>query len=290
MSKYTMAQIVALTGINAHTLRKWESRYTLIDPERTDSNIRYYSDKQLKKLLNVSLLAKNGFKISKIDKMSESEIHTAIANNISVENYELEINALLQATLDMDEKAFDNILKEQILKRGLLTTTLEIIYPFLHQVGVLWGLDKVMPAQEHLVSNLIKKKMLATIDLLPYPNQDAPSIVMFLIEGEYHELGLLLAYYLARELGWKVYYLGQNVPVTNIKQVVENVKPDAMLTMFINPIDKSSFNEVNNLISSSKTELCVSGTEENINKINGANQVTTLLSPTDFIDFLKKKN
>ena len=71
MSVYTMAQIVALTGVKAHTLRKWETRYNFLEPERTDTNIRYYSDKQLKKLMNIGILTRNGYRISKIDKMSD---------------------------------------------------------------------------------------------------------------------------------------------------------------------------------------------------------------------------
>lgn len=290
MSRYTMAQIVTLTGINAHTLRKWETRYNIIEPERTDTNIRYYSDSQLKKLLNISLLTKNGFRISKIDKMSETEIHEAVTSQITDENFEVEINALIASMLDMDEASFDRVVKEQIVKRGLLVTTVEIIYPFLNQVGLLWGVDKVMPAQEHFISSLIKKRFFASIDQLPYPKDNAPSILMFLTEYEHHEMGLLLAYYIAREMGWKVYYLGQNVPVINIKQVVNDLKPNAMLTMFVTPIHKTILPKIDDLSSYSDIPLCVSGNPENLEEIIRDERVAYLPRPEDFIEFLKKKN
>ncbi|GGH41255.1 MerR family transcriptional regulator [Mangrovimonas yunxiaonensis] len=289
MSKYTMAQVVTLTGINAHTLRKWETRYSLIEPERTDTNIRYYSGSLLKKLLNISLLTKSGYRISKIDKMSEDEIHKAVTNQISNETHEVEINALISSMLDMNEQAFDNVLKTQIINKGLLTTVLEIVYPFLNRVGVLWSVDKVMPFQEHFVSNLIKKKIFTEIDLLPYPSKGAPSVVMFLIEDEYHEIGLLLAYYLARKLGWKVYYLGQNVPLENISQIIQDVVPDIMLTMVITPIQKVTFEKINAFCSSSNVPLYISGNVENIEDDINEEQVVYLKSPRDFIECLKEK-
>ena len=290
MSKYTMAQIVALTGINAHTLRKWETRYNIIDPDRTQTNIRFYSATQLKKLLNISLLMRNGYKISSIDKMSESEIHEAVEKFIPNGDFQAEINALIEAMIDMDEKTFDLTLKEQILKNGLLTTILKIVYPFLNQVGVLWGMDKVMPAQEHLISNLIRRKMLSAIDLLPYPRENTSSIVMFLTEDENHELGLLLAYYLARELGWKVYYLGQNVPLEDLKLVADEFKPNALFTMFVTPITKSLLNQLKDLCSYSNVRLYFSGNPAGFDELIENNKIKYLSSPNEFIDFLKQNS
>ncbi len=288
MSRYTMNQIVALTGVKAHTLRKWESRYSFLEPERTDTNIRYYSDSQLKKLLNISVLTRHGYRISKIDKMSDEEIFNTITNNLPDSNKDDEVSALIISMLDLDEVLFDSILKTQIIKKGLLATTVELIYPFLNQVGVLWGFDKVMPAQEHFVSNLIKKKIFSAIDLLPYPKKGASSIVMFLPENEYHEIGLLLAYYIARELGWKVYYLGQNVPIQNIKPILNVTNPKAMLTMFVTPILNSVESTINDILIQGNVPLFVSGNIINIEDVVKKEQVIHLYSPDDFIKYLKE--
>ncbi|WP_055443719.1 MerR family transcriptional regulator [Lacinutrix himadriensis] len=289
MSKYTMAQIVTLTGIKAHTLRKWETRYNFLNPERTDTNIRYYSDLQLKKLLNIGVLTRNGYRISKIDKMSDTEIHQTISDKFISGNYEDEISALVVSMLDMDEVAFNEILRTQIVKKGLLATTTELIYPFLNQVGVLWGINKVMPAQEHFISNLIKKKMFAAIDLLAYPHKDAPSILMFLTEGEHHEIGLLLAYYIAREMGWKVYYLGQNVPTENIKQVIEEVGPKLILSMFVTPTEESVSGKIETILAQGDIPLLVSGNPTILEDISQDKRVEYLSHPDELIQILKNK-
>ncbi len=288
MSVYTMAQIVALTGVKAHTLRKWETRYNFLEPERTDTNIRYYSDKQLKKLMNIGILTRNGYRISKIDKMSDEEIHKHIATTLIESSEEDDISALIISALEMDEVTFDSILKEQIVKRGLLQTTTQIIYPFLNQIGVLWGINKVMPAQEHFVSNLIKKKMFAAIDALPYPKENAPVIMMFLTENEHHEIGLLLAYYMARDLGWKVYYLGQNVPTENIQQVIDIVKPNAMLSMFITPTQESVKTKLDAILEQTNVPYWVSGNPAVIEDVMEDDRIGFISKPDDLILKLKQ--
>lgn len=288
MSVYTMAQIVALTGVKAHTLRKWETRYNFLEPERTDTNIRYYSDKQLKKLMNIGILTRNGYRISKIDKMSDEEIHKHIATTLIESSEEDDISALIISALEMDEVTFDSILKEQIVKRGLLQTTTQIIYPFLNQIGVLWGINKVMPAQEHFVSNLIKKKMFAAIDALPYPKVNAPVILMFLTENEHHEIGLLLAYYMARDLGWKVYYLGQNVPTENIQQVIDIVKPNAMLSMFITPTQESVKTKLDAILEQTNVPYWVSGNPAVIEDVMEDDRIGFISKPDDLILKLKQ--
>ena len=282
MSRFTMAQIVTLTGIKAHTLRKWETRYSFLEPERTETNIRYYSDMQLKKLLNVSVLTRNGFRISKIDKMSESEINDTIAYHLIDSKQEDEISALVLSMLEMDEVKFDEIIKSQIIKNGLFATITNLIYPFLNQVGVLWGINKVLPAHEHFMSNLIRQKILSTIDLLPKPDKSAPSILMFLPEGEFHEIGLLIAHYIAKQLGWRVYYLGSSVPIKNIKQVVDYIKPKAMLTMFVSPSKVGFETQIENIFEQGNLPLFVSGNPMVVKNIERDN-LFYLSKPDDLI-------
>jgi DNA-binding transcriptional MerR regulator len=283
-----MNQIVTLTGIKAHTLRKWETRYSFLEPERTTTNIRFYSDSQLRKLLNISVLTRNGYRISKIDKMSENEIHDTIANQLTEGDNENEISAMILCMIALDESKFDELLKSLIIRKGLLATTTEIIYPFLSQVGVLWGINRVLPAQEHFISSLIKKKMFATIDLLPDPQKDAPSIIMFLTEEEYHEMGLLLAYYIARELGFRVYYLGANVPTENIKEVIDAVNPNAMLTMFVAPSENSVESKVQAIIDQGDTTFFVSGNPNNMGSLLNDKRIIYLSHPNNLIEELKK--
>ena len=218
MITYSVAQVEALSGIKAHTLRIWERRYSFLKPLRTPTNIRYYTDDQLKKLLNFGILVRNGYRVSKLEKMSNQEVFeavTAILADPESEDRD-EIKGLTLAMLEMNEEEFDNIFERQVIRKGFLKTITEMIYPFLQYVGVLWNTNKAMIAQEHFVSNLIRQKIITAIERLSIPPKSSPAVVFFLLEGEDHEIGLLLAHFIAKERGWQTYYLGPGVPVSNI--------------------------------------------------------------------------
>ncbi|MCM4154107.1 MerR family transcriptional regulator [Arenibacter sp. N53] len=287
MSRYSMAQIVSLTGINSHTLRKWESRYDFLVPERTETNIRFYTDSQLKKLLNISILRSQGIRLSAIGKMSDEEIHKMVSESLIDSDQEGEVKALVLSMINLDEKEFDNIIKSQIIKNGILSTFTEVIYPFLHKVGVLWGINKIMPAQEHFVSNLIRQKICSAIDLLPMAPDNAPRIILFLAEGENHEIGLLLASFIAKKLGWRVFYLGQNVPYDNLKTMAELVKPNYLLTFFISITPSMVEENVLRISSETKIPLLYSGSPINFKPEINDNMVSYLKTPQDLIKVLE---
>lgn len=284
-----MAQIVSLTGINSHTLRKWESRYDFLIPERTDTNIRFYSDSQLKKLLNISILRGQGVRLSAIGQMTDEEIHKMVADALIESDQDAEVKALVLSMINLDEQEFDNIIKSHILKNGILNTFTEVIYPFLHKVGVLWGINKIMPAQEHFVSNLIRQKICSAIDLLPIAPKNAPKIIMFLAEGENHEIGLLLACFIAKKLGWRVYYLGQNVPHDNLKTMANLVKPNYFLTFFVTTTPSVVGDKIIKLSLETRTPLLFSGNPLNFEIKNNDNLLIYLESPTDLITVLEEE-
>jgi len=136
LDTYSIAQVEALTGIQAPTLRVWEKRYSLIEPNRTDTNIRYYSGEQLKQLLNVSVLIEAGYKISKISKMDTENIWE-VSSKIqeSAVTDEAEIKSMIISMLDMDEAKFEEIFNVSTIRRGLLETITKLIYPFLHGIS-----------------------------------------------------------------------------------------------------------------------------------------------------------
>ena len=236
-TSFSIKDLENLSGIKAHTIRIWEKRYDLLVPERTDTNIRYFSDDQLRKLINVSILLKNNHRISAIAKMDDELINQIVTGILTSEDRGKNeiIKALVMSMLKLDEEEFNKIFNRQILKQGLVNTILHIIYPFLDQVGVLWGTNKVLPAQEHFTSNLIRQKIISAFESLPQPAADAPKIVLFLLEDENHEIALLLGAFIAKDLGWKVYYLGQNVPSEDIGVLVDYLNPRLLMTMLIIP-------------------------------------------------------
>ena len=132
--KYSMTQVENLTGIKAHTLRIWERRYNFLKPERTDSNIRFYSDEQLRLLLNIDILSRNSYRISQIDKMSVDEINNQVMLVMSQDSSDFkdEINALTLCMLKMDEREFEQVFKRNVTRNGLLSAIKNLIYPFLN--------------------------------------------------------------------------------------------------------------------------------------------------------------
>jgi DNA-binding transcriptional MerR regulator len=291
MSTYSMAQIESLTGISAHTLRIWERRYSFLSPGRTKTNIRFYSDQELVKLLNISLLTRNGFKISKIDKMDETDLHECVTNVLSnvTQDIEDEISGLTLCMLEMNEEEFQKIFQRRTNRKGLQVTITELIYPFLKEIEILWSTNKLIPAQEHFISNLIRQKIITAIDSLPLPAIKAPTICMFLLEGEDHEMGLLLASYIARDLGWRVIYLGQNVPVDNIKEVVRLSQPLLMFSMFVVNADQKAAKLIAKIKAQTDVTFLVSGSQYNFTKVEMDEQVRFMSSPQELISHLQIK-
>lgn len=233
MGQYSIKELEALTGIKAHTIRIWEKRHNIIQPERTDTNIRLYSDDDLKQILNVSILYNQGYKISKIAGLSHAELVEKI-NEISSESTpetEVFIDQLTISMVELDEMKFNHLLSQCILKYGFENTMLKVIYPFLRKIGVLWLSNQINPAQEHFISNLIRQKLIVAIDGIDYSiDENLPTCVFFLPENELHEIGLLFFHYLIKRKGYKTYYLGQNVPFIDLKKSVEKVNADILIS------------------------------------------------------------
>ena len=290
MITYSVAQVEALTGIKAHTLRIWERRYDFLTPERTPTNIRFYSDDQLKKLLNFGILVKNGYRVSKLGKMTDEEVYLEVEKVLSDPSSEMndEMKGLTLCMLEMNEEEFDNIFERQVIRKGFLKTITEVIYPFLQYVGVLWTTNKAMVAQEHYISNLIKQKLISAIERLAIPPKDAPSIVLFLLEGEEHEIGLLLASFMAKSMGWKIYYLGQAVPLVNIKKVIDIAEPRLIMSMFITPKTHKINNFIDAVLDGNPVPYIVSGSIENMEAITESDRVLKISSPDEFAAHLAR--
>lgn len=227
MNSFTIKDLENLSGIKAHTIRIWEQRYSFIKPERTDTNIRYYSNDELKMILNVALLNKYGYKISHIDKMNAGEIKEKILSLNQMEaQQERIVNELIQSMVDIDIEKMEVILDKYILARGIERTITQIIFPFLEKIGILWLTNHINPAQEHLVTNIIRQKLIVGIDGIVTALKVNKTVLLFLPEGEYHELGLLFMYYLLKSRGVTAIYLGSSVPLKDVEYVVKLKKPD----------------------------------------------------------------
>lgn len=234
-SKYSIKDLEHLTGVKAHTIRIWEQRYEIVCPERTATNIRYYRDKDLKKLLNVAVLVHNGMKISKVAQLSDSERNALVLDSSKYHgHYDSQINGLKIAMLDFNETLFDRILTNSMATVGSDETFTKIVGGFIQQVGLLWQTNTISVTHEHFASNLIKQKLFVAIDniLESQPGPDKKTFLLYLPADELHELGLLYINFILKNAGHRVLYLGQSVPIDYLSEVVNAVHIDAMVSIF----------------------------------------------------------
>lgn len=260
MGKYSIKSLEEITGIKAHTIRIWEKRYSIVTPQRTDTNIRFYTDSDLKKLLSVSTLNDYGVKISHIALMDDSQISEQILKISDSTNGDSAIlDTLKLAMVEYNEELFNKLFEEQLKKRGLEKTITEIIYPFFEKVGLLWISGTINPAQEHFVSCYLRQKLCKIID--ETPNQKLKKTLLYLFEGEWHELGLLFYTALLKLKGHHVIYLGQSVPAADVDTAIEQVQPDYAVTSFISTDGIEYFAKELNVISRNhpKVKFIVSG-------------------------------
>lgn len=249
MNKFTIKDLENLSGIKAHTIRIWEQRYSFLKPQRTATNIRYYSNLELKVLLNISLLNKYGYKISHINRMTNEELREKTLTLTSPEaQQERTINDLIQHMTDVDIDQFEAVIDQHIHAKGIEKTITYIIFPFLERIGILWLTDHINPAQEHLITNIIRQKLIVGIDKAITPLSLKTKMLLFLPENEHHEIGLLFLHYLLKNRGVKVIYLGANVPVKDLEYVVELKKPHYIYTHLTTVIKEFNFDKfINNL-------------------------------------------
>ena len=227
MDSFTIKDLENLSGIKAHTLRIWEQRYGFLKPSRSFTNIRYYSNEELKTVLNIALLNKYGFKISHIDRMNEAEIREKILSLGQAQaQQERIINELIQHMVDINMDAFEETLDNYILARGIEKTIIQIIFPYMEKIGILWMTNHINPAQEHLVTNIVRQKLIVGIEGVSTTLRLNKTILLFLPEGEYHELGLLFMYYILKSRGANIIYLGANIPINDVSYVLNLKKPD----------------------------------------------------------------
>lgn len=165
--------------------------------------------------------------------MSREEIGEKVVG-ISDSNLEFpnQVNALVIAMVNLDEVRFEKIISTNTLQFGFEKTMMNIVYPFLSRVGILWQTGSINPAHEHFITNLIRQKLVVAIDgQLSPQNPQAQKYVLYLPEGELHELSLLFAAYVIKSRHNRAIYLGQSLPLKDIELIGEVYNPDYVMTI-----------------------------------------------------------
>ncbi|WP_271406242.1 MerR family transcriptional regulator [Tenacibaculum soleae] len=292
-SVFTIKDLENISGVKAHTIRIWEKRYNLLQPQRTDTNIRYYSSFSLQKLLNIVLLNTNNIKISKIALMSDEQIVISareIAFKRAVDDEA--INAFKLAMFQFDKVLFNKTYNKLLHQKTFREIFKNIFMPFLNHIGLLWQTSTLMPAHEHFISNLISQKIQINIENLAYTTTDSTkTYVLFLPENEIHELGLLYLNYELVLRGFNTVYLGQSLPINNLNYFFESDTKICFITsLTVMPqTDKvlDYFKKLDEILKNTQHELIAVGRKVlEVEKESFVSDIKTYKSVIDFIKII----
>ena len=299
-STFSIKNLETFSGIKAHTLRIWEKRYNLLEPERTETNIRRYSLDNLRKLLNVTLLYNHGFKISKISSLSLEEISDSVSNIALKENSEqIAINALKLAMINFDCELFNKTYDEFLSHSKFEFIFMDVFMPLMKELGILWQTGAISATHEHFITNLIKQKIhvqTERVQLSIKKNTDHPVFVLFLPENEIHELGILYLNYLTLSKGLRTILLGQSIQILSLENLYTYKNSFNFVTyLTVEPNEKEImpylklFNE--KLLLNTNSKLIVFGPQQTKIDINNLpNKIELYRSVQSFIsNYLEKK-
>lgn len=289
---YQINDIEQMTGIKAHTVRIWEKRYNVLSPHRTATNIRYYDDAQVRRLLNVSTLVNSGKKISRVACMTDAELAGQIRElqltGPTQHAHASFITAFTSSMLSFNEEEFASLIDQVFLRYGALDAVTKVIYPFLTKVGVLWSTNEAMPAQEHFASCLIRKKLILEAEKLPAPWRGEKKVLLFLPPEEWHEIGLLLSEFVVKSCGYKTIYLGQSVPFENVLRTFNSSRVTHLISFYILPKKKinlpAEFAELAENIGNATLTVC--GNSEMLKQLTPAPKLRLSTSTDELLEYL----
>ena len=285
MTLYSIKDLEYLSGIKAHTIRIWEKRYHLLDPNRTDTNIRSYSDHDIRRILNVALLIKNGYKISNVAAFDEPKLQAEVLRiNRNLTDPEKNIDQLLFHTVNLDTFGFEQLLDKIIGEFGFSKTIHQVIFPFFERIGILWQAGSIFTAHEHFVSNLVRNRLIRETGKFER-NESAQTVLFFLRENEWHELSLLYFNFLAAQAGLRCVYLGQSLPFEDLSNLLINSEFDFVCTSFIQAIEKPELEQylANLSLVFNRNKILIAGRQVIIHKPKLPSNVLLIKNSSDFI-------
>lgn len=293
-NSFSIKNLEHLSGIKAHTIRIWEKRYNLFEPERTDTNIRQYDLENLQKLLNVTLLYNNGFKISKIASFSQQEITQNIHNlTINKNADDWSIGLFKLAMINFDQRLFTKTFNELLEQFSFTEIFKNVFVPLMNELGVLWQTNSISPSHEHFITSLVKQKIHAMCEELQTREIERTDrrFVLFLPDNEIHELGLLYLQYEVLNHGFQCVFLGQSVPIESLNNLVDIGEPITFISYFtieptVDKIDSYLNTFSNEIIKNIDSELWILGYQVKFIKEELPDKINTYKSIDEIIQML----
>ena len=283
-SNFSIKDLENLSGIKAHTIRIWEKRYNLFQPNRTDTNIRCYDLENLQKLLNVTFLYNNGYKISKISQLGEDNIPKVVKNMVAEQRDNGHVlNSFKMSMMNFDQALFFKTYNALLKEKSFREIFYEDFIPFLNEVGLLWQTDTITPSHEHFICALIKQKILVNTEKLQFstPSNASKTFVLYLPDNEIHELGLMFLNYEILSKGYQSIFLGQSIPIFSLKDLVPLYDNIVFVSYFtVQPDKENIMAYLNNfhdmLLKDTASELWISG--KMLQEINKSNLPKTIVA------------
>jgi DNA-binding transcriptional MerR regulator len=294
LANYSIRDLEKLSGIKAHTIRIWEQRYHIIEPKRTATNIRYYTDEDLQYLLNVAFLNRNGHRISKISIMSREEISRKVSSisQDSMENTN-QLQSLTMAMIELSEEKFEQIIGGSIEKDGFEETVVGIIIPFLEKLSLLWLTGSISTVHEHFINNLIKQKIAVHTDKLVLPDSKAsalkPKVLLFDPQVDDQEVLLSLIHYLLRAKGCRTMYLGKGISLNDLNVAIPIFEPNCLFTILSDYNPKNNPQDFLNKLSLNHPNLQILSTVRSlVRALQLPDNVVVLEDFSEFMEFLEE--
>ncbi len=248
--KYPIKVVSQMTGLSAFVIRAWEKRYDVVSPSRTGTNRRLYSGDDIEKLKLLNEAVQSGHSIGGIAKLSIQELHNLLKNNQTkasvLSGSELtgkdftDINSLISSCIEAIKAYDDETLERLLLKSAVQLSQPQLIenflVPLIYKIGDLWHEGEIRVSNEHMASAVIRT-FLSNLVEQHTANEDAPVIISATPRGQEHELGALIAALVAASSGWRVIYLGQNLPVEDIAAAALSLQVRAIALSIIYPND-----------------------------------------------------
>jgi DNA-binding transcriptional MerR regulator len=283
-----------LSGIKAHTIRIWEKRYNVLEPMRTETNIRMYNLSNLQKLLNITLLHNYGYKISKISKLSSERIPQLVNEIISEKSAKHHaISSFKMSMMNFDQALFFSTYNKLLAEKSFREIFYDVFIPMIQELGFLWQTDTITPAHEHFFSYLIKQKLMTNTEKLQSqePSKTDRVFVLYLPMNEIHELGIMYLNYEILNLGYKTIYLGESVPIDSLKDMkkhFDNITYVCYMTVEPNK------DEVNSYVKSLKQDILdetsnlylIGRMTENVDSKLITEKITTFNSIKELVEYI----
>ena len=248
--KYPIKVVSQMTGLSVHVIRAWEKRYSVVEPDRTDTNRRLYSEEDIEKLKLLNDALRLGHHIGGVANLSLAELRSLLSKEtkgtIEIKNdftpvssekiVEEVLSESLEAIKNYDAKKLESILLNASAKLTQPILIESLIIPLVYKVGDLWHSGEIRVANEHLASSVIRGFLFNLLESYSL-NDSAPVMVTATPRGQEHELGALIAGVVAASSGWKVIYLGSNLPAEEIGAVVSHFNARVVALSIVYPND-----------------------------------------------------